>query len=426
MLATVLLREPQLTRRTIDLAWTAAVVRGLCLTFVLWCLAPWLAAFWPSKQQVLTDYFRLSALAFGCNGLVNLHAVNLRRELRFVPAFLIENVAPITASAFALVLLALEPAPIWLVAALPVGAASASLLSLLLVRPRPRFDWDRAGWAQLWRSCAPLLGNGILGYLLLAGDVFVVEAMAGVVALGIYGMGQRWSQMPMKMVVQGLQNVLLPVYVRIRDDLARTRHVAVSTMSTMLAVVGFGAGLMLVFAPDFFALLGGGKWHEAAAVARAFVPFSLAFAVNGSLGQLLVVHGKLPWLNRIMTAQLVGFVPAMYVGHLAFGLPGAALGVSTVLVGTALAMMFMSEKLLELPRFTCCQALLAPLTSAAIAASTAWVVVLPLTAPMTRLCVGSAVALAAFVASWELLSRRPFAQRLQTRSLLQLARLLAR
>ncbi|MBL8750097.1 MAG: oligosaccharide flippase family protein [Planctomycetes bacterium] len=426
VLATVLLREPDLTGRLVDVAWTIAVLRGVVLTVLFWVFTPWLAAFWPDSAETLTAYFRLLAFSFALNGITNLHPVHLRLGLRFLPAFLLESVSPVVSSVFALAALSLSPEPVWLIAAQLAGPAASALVSLLLVSPRPRFVLDQQACARLWRGSAPLLQNGVLGYLLLAGDAIFVEYLAGAAALGVYGMAQRWSQMPMKMVVQRIQNVLMPVYVLLRDDHARARHVLASSLSTMLAAVGLLSGLVFVFADDFFVLLDGSAWSEAGAVARAFVPFCLAFAVNGCLGAVLLVHGKLQWLNRIMALQVTGFFPAMYAGHAAFGLPGVAAGASLVALGTCSTMVVLTAKLLEMPRREFGAVMAVPVVTSAVAVATGWLGVLPVTNAPVRLAVGSAIAVVVFFVSWELTSRHPVAPRLQHRSLLQLARMLAR
>lgn len=425
-LATALLREPHVSRRMVDVAWTVAVLRGALLTVAFWFLAPWLAAFRPGDQATLHDYYCLLACSFALTGVTNLHAVQLRLGLRFLPAFLLESVSPVTSSAVGLAALALSPEPVWLVVAQLVGPAVAAILSLLLVRPRPRFAFDGDACASLWRGCAPLLLNGVLGYLLLAGDAIVVDCMAGAAALGIYGMAQRWSQMPMKMFVQRMQSVLMPVYVLVRDDPARTRHVLASSLSALLAPVGLLSGLVLAFADDFFVLLGGHGWSEAGAVARAFVPFCLAFALNGCLGPVLLVHGKLQWLNRLMFLQVVCLFPGMYLGHLTLGLPGVALGVSAVSLATCSTMVLLTGRLLGVSWQSLGVVMLPPLATTAVAVAAGWLAVLPSTNALARLLLGSGLAVVLFVATWELLCRQPLTPGLRPRSFLQMARMLAR
>lgn len=425
MLATVLVREPRLSDHRVNVAWTVAVVRGALMTTALWYLAPWLTA-WFGTAEVLTDYLRVLAFAFVLTGLVNLHAVQLRRDLRFLPAFLLDSVSPLTSSTFALAALLLSAEPIWLIAAHLAGPLVGALSSLLLIARRPRFVFDPVESMVLLRGAAPLLLNCVLGYLLLAGDGILVGYLAGATALGIYGIGLRWSQLPIKIVAQCLLSVLMPVYAVIRDDEARTRNLVTSALSAMMAVIGLLAGLMLAFAGDFFLLLGGGEWSGAGAVARAFVPFVLAFAVNACLGPVLIVHGKLPWLNRIMAVQAACFLPALYLGHAALGLPGVALSVSATAVGISVTMMSLCGKLLDLPMWAFGRVLVPPLATAAVAAAFGWSVIVGLTDPRLRLLLGSAAAIAVFVFSWEWLCRRTVTQGLRHRSLLHLGRMLAR
>jgi PST family polysaccharide transporter/lipopolysaccharide exporter len=425
-MATALLREPELTDRKIDVAWTLAVVRGLLLTTAFWLLAPLLASCWPDQQTELQGYFRILAASFGCSGLLNLHYVRLRRQLRFPRALMVESVSPVTSGLFAIVALLLAPEPVWLVVAPVVGLAAGSLLSLVLVTPRPRFAVDREATRELWRFGVPMVFNGAMGYVLVAGDHVFVQYLAGTAALGVYGMSYRWTHMAVRLLAQGLQPVLMPVYVLMRDDHVRTRHAVLSSLSILTALCGVVSGLFLAFATEFFSCLGGDAWNGAGPVARALVPLAIAYGVNICLTPVFLVHGKPQWLSRVIGAQLLCFFPVMYLGHALLGLPGLALGVSLLALGVAAVQMTLTRALIGLRPLQFAAAIVPPLSVAGLAALTGWLAVLPARDPMVRLFVGSGVAVVGFLVAWELLCRHPLARRLPSRSFLAIAGLLGR
>jgi O-antigen/teichoic acid export membrane protein len=425
-LPTTLLREPDLRAETIDTAWTLALARGVLSTALFWLLAPALAACWPEHGAVLQGYFELLALGFTLTGLQNLHVVALRRQLRFGRALLVESVSPVATSVTAIVSLALCREAWWLVVAQLVGPAAGAIASWLLIARRPRLRADRKEMRHLWAFAAPLMLNGAMGYVLVAGDHVFVEYLAGTAALGVYGMSYRWSHVGVKFLAHGLQSVLMPAYVRMRDDAERLRHAVLSALGVLTAACGVVAGLFLGFADEFFRFLGGDRWTGAGAVARALMPFVLAHGLNACLVPVFLVHGKPHWLTRVIAVQLAVFFPAMWIGFEVLGLPGLALAISAVGLGVFAVVAHLAGALIALQPRALAVAVLPSLAAAGIATLLGWLTVLPLAGDSARLFVGSTTTIVAFVAIWEVWCRWPWPRPIPARSLFDLVGMLAR
>ena len=425
-LATTLLREPDLRAASIDVAFTLALARGVLLTAGFYLLAPALAACWPEQSAVLQAYFELLSFEFVLTGLQNLHVVELRRQLRFGRALLVECVSPVACSVASIAALVLTHEAVWLVVAQLAGSAAGSFASWLLVARRPRLCFDGREMRRLWAFAAPLMLNGAMGYVLLAGDHVFVEYLAGTVALGVYGMSYRWSHVGVKFLAHGLQNVLMPAYVRMRGDADRLRHAVLSALGVLTAACGVVSGLFLGFADEFFRFLGGDRWTGAGAVARALVPFVLAHGLNACLVPVFLVHGKPHWLTRLIAVQLALFFPAMWVGFELLGLPGVALAISALGLAVFAVIVHLVGALIALTPRALAAAVLPSLGVAGLATLIGWLAMLPVANGTVRLFVGGALTVAAFVAIWEAWCRRAGPRPVAARSLLDLAGMLAR
>ena len=268
--------------------------------------------------------------------------------------------------------------------------------------------------------------NGMMVYVLLAGDDVFVECLAGTVALGIYSMSYRWSHVAVKFIVHGLQNVLTPAYVLMRDDLVRTRHAVVSSLSILTAVCGVVSGLFLAFSTEFFYFIGGDEWVGAGIVAKALVPFVMAHGINACLTPIFLVHGKPQWLTGVIATKLVIFFPMLYLGFTTLGLTGIALAISTMSIGVSVLLMHLTNKLIGLEPRLFVQAIAPSLGTAGLSALVGWIAVLPTTDPTLRLFVGAGVSIVSFFVLWELFCRHPMTQRMPPRSFFEIAGMLTR
>lgn len=426
-LQTTLLREPGLRDQTIDVAWTISLIRGVALTTALWIAAPFLATFWPDQALVMEGYLRILALSFALAGCSNLHAIRLRRELRFGRAFMVESAGPFAGTVAVIIALPLTGEPFWIVSGPVLGGLVGTVVSLVCVRPFPRLRISIPEIKRLWRFSRPLMLSTIMIFVLLNGDDIFVESVAGFAALGIYAMSFRWSNTGVNLAVHGLQNVLTPAYVKLRHDSARLRHAVISSLSLLTAACVLISGLFLAFADEFFGFLGGNsEWNEAAPVARALVPFVISRGLNASLSPVFLVLEKPHWLTAMTAVQLAVFLPVMYLGHAWLGLVGIALGVATLSLGVSLVKMVWIRKILDLSPSDFAAALLPAFFTTGVAVWIGWLCVYQLPNPSWRLFLGSGISVLMFFLVWELFCRHPMARQLPQRSFLALASMLSR
>ena len=426
-LQTTLLREPDLRDETIDVAWTLSLIRGVALTAALWVLAPSIASLWPEQALVMEGYLRVLSLSFAVAGCANLHTIRLRRDLKFGRAFLVESAGPVIGTLSVIIALPLTGESLWIVSGPVLGSIAGTLASLVCVRPLPRMRLSRSEVRRLWRFSRPLMLSTIMIFVLLNGDDIFVESVAGFAALGLYEMSFRWSNTGVNLAVHGLQNVLTPAYVRMRDDAARLKHAVISLLSVLSAVCVLISGLFLAFADEFFIFLcGNSEWSGAAPIARALVPFVLSRGLNASLSPVFLVLGKPHWLTWMTAAQLALFLPAMYVGNACLGLPGIALGVASLSLAVSVATMIWTRRLLAMRAGDFAVALAPAFLITGVAVLTGWLCVSHLADPTWRLFLGGGVTVVVFLSVWELVCRQPIAQRWPQRSFLALASMLTR
>lgn len=427
-LQTTLLREPHLDDRTVDVACTLNLVRGVAMTTALFALAPSIASWWPEQQEVMAGYLRVLSCTFLIQGLQNLHAIRLRRELRFAKAFLLDSAPTLVGPLFVIAALWSSGEAVWMVAGPPVGAAAGALVSISVARPLPRLRFDSAEATRLCRFSTPLLISAVMVFILLHGDDLFVEHTAGFAALGVYALSFRWSNAGILFVVHGLQGILTPAYLKLRDDPARLRHAVLNSLTVLCSVSLLIGAMLVAFADELFWLVGGSTagWQGAAAIARALVPLAMSRGINATLTPVFLVAGKPHWLTWMTAVQLAAFWPAMVAGSAAFGVVGVALAVSMLSLGVSLAKVFAVRPLIGLQPHAIVRAIVPGLLMASTAGTAGWLTTAGIADPGARLLVGATTTGITFLVLWELLCRHRIADRLPQRSFLAIAGLLGR
>lgn len=231
--------------------------------------------------------------------------------------------------------------------ALVLGASLGPLARCLaFVRAFRRAEWAisrRVGWARLreqaWAHRAyPLLTapSTLLESLASMLPAILVAVLHGPVAAGWFGLGQRVTAMPVRMLAEAASNVFL-------GEIAQADRAAIYRLflrtAMRFAALGLAGMLPLLLAgPTLFALVFGEPWREAGVMVQLLVPLQLARFVVVPISQALNVLGR-------QNLRLVSSLLTTLALALSFAL-GAWLGLSLratiglYSAGTALAFLF--------------------------------------------------------------------------------------
>lgn len=238
-------------------AHAAQAIRGALLGAVILGLSWGLASLFNAPGAVWA--YQAVALVPLLRGLAHLDPKRVQRELNFAPDVKVEVLMQIGLLALAWPLCA------WLkdyraAALLTIisGALYLVLTHALAVR-RYRWAWDRAVAHRIMVFGWPLLVNGLLMFLILQGDQFIIgssERLLGV-AYTHGDLGQFVAAAGLALALQAAgasvaASLFLPLLARVQDDAERFRHryalclEGLTAASCVLGAVGILTGRVLI------------------------------------------------------------------------------------------------------------------------------------------------------------------------------------
>lgn len=226
----------------------------------------------------------------------------------------------------------------WGVMALAVGRIAAQLSTLILqyilAGERPHFGWDRGQIRPVLAFGLPIAGANLLSWALLNIDNVAVSRMVGPMALGFYVLAFNISSWPMNALGQAIRAVALPAFAQSKNSAGRDR--AFEHALALTWAVSLPAGVLLaVVAGPVVHLLYGERWAAAVPVLQALGLFGSMRAAFDLAASYLMARGATRDVLWVQVAWFLALVPAIVLGIIWFGLPGA--GWSHVAVGLAVA-----------------------------------------------------------------------------------------
>ncbi len=222
-----------------------------------------------------------------------------------------------------------------------LGEAASVAVTALLLLPSVGLAFSGPLFRQLARFTLPLIPNGLFMFCLHSGDRFVLKALAGSEALGVYGFAYKFGSIPMMFPLTPFLLVWWPYVFSIRDEEQRRLIIGRVLPYFMFVMTALVFGLALA-AQELTRLMEGQPGYAAAWLA---VPVVCAGYWCWSCFQIVQTGfyvqkstGLLPWLSGTAAAVNIGanllLVPRIGV----MGAAWATLGTfALLLVATARA-----------------------------------------------------------------------------------------
>lgn len=236
------------------------LVRSILLAGVIFLLAEPIA--WLFSTPHAVNAYRLLALVPLLRGLQNLDQKRIQRDMRFL-----ENTIVTTLPALVM-LVAAYPVAIWLkdynavLVLLLLGALAQTIGTHVMAERAFALAWDREYVARAMKFGWPLLINGVLMFVILQGDNFLIGSGPRLFGstytkadLGVYAVAMILAMAPTGAVATIGSSVMLTLLSRVQDEAVaferRTRlfvaalTVASSAMSPLLIIAGPAIAILL-------------------------------------------------------------------------------------------------------------------------------------------------------------------------------------
>ncbi len=290
---TAVIRRPQINNRNLWTAFTLKIILSTAAFIIAFAIAPLAHHFF--EHPATTDVIRFLALNFLVTTIGFLPQITLTREMNY-RALVLPGVIGAVVRCLLIVFLILHGWKYWAIIVADVGANLAIGITTQAVKWVPiklEFNWTDA--REYLRFGTPLLGSGILIFLILNLDNFLVGTTMGSAKLGYYALAFTWASFVCVLLDDTVNNVLLPTLSAVQDDLVALRRWYLKTIDLVAFIAVIANTALLANAPFFLVtLLGKGtdKWLPAAFALRILCIYGIVRAITVPIGICIMVRGR--------------------------------------------------------------------------------------------------------------------------------------
>jgi len=325
-----LIQKKENTTPYLDTAWTIGVIRAFIIAFILFIVAPYVAAFFKTEQAV--SILRVIGLAILFRSLTNIAVVYFEKELKFHKYFVYEIAGSVVDLVVA-VGAALMFRSVWaLVFGRLAGNFTRCVTSYVIDPYRPRFCLDRAKAKELFGFGRWVLGSGILVFLITQGDDIVVGKLIGATALGFYQMAYLVSNLPATEITYVISQVTFPAYSMVQDNMPRLKEAYLRVLRVAAFFSFLPAVLLFALAGDLTQVFLGSKWMPMVPAMKVLVLCGVVRAIGATTGPVFQAVGRPRIITKLTTVKFAVLAVLIFPLTVKFGI----LGTSFALLGSSI------------------------------------------------------------------------------------------
>jgi lipopolysaccharide exporter len=300
-------RRPALGTRNLQTAFTLKTILGFGAFVVALLIAPFSRHF--LDHPATGNVIRILALNFLLSTIGFLPRIVLTREMNY-RALMIPAVSGAVVQCVLAIVLVRHGWSYWAVVVANVGAALATGVVMQFMRRIPirfRRDWHDA--QEYLRFGVPLFGSGVVIFLILNLDNFLVGTSMGSVQLGYYALAFTWATFIVRLLNETVNSVLLPTLSKIHNDPVAMRRWYLKTID-LTAFIAVIANTVLLTNAHWFLVtfLGKGtdKWLPAETALQILCVYGILRSCTEPIAPCLMAFGDTKTLWR--TNVLIGAV----------------------------------------------------------------------------------------------------------------------
>ncbi|PWT70883.1 MAG: hypothetical protein C5B60_11625 [Chloroflexi bacterium] len=286
-------RSPSLTQKSLRTAFTLKLILGVGAFLAVYVIAPFAPHIF--QHPATGDVMRVLAFNFLLITIAFMPTVTLTREQNFRLLVIPGILCGVARSIFAIVLV-LSGWTYWSVVLADVGATVVSSIAIQFMRTIPvgfHFDWHEA--REYLRFGTPLVGSGILVFLLLNLDNLLVGSSMGSVQLGYYALAFTWGSFICGLLYEIIHNVLFPAFCAIQREPAAMRHWYLKAVD-LVAFLSLIVNTTLLANAHYFlvTVLGAGsdKWAPATLSLEILCIYGIIRATTEPLLNVIMALGR--------------------------------------------------------------------------------------------------------------------------------------
>lgn len=320
--AQALIQRKHLEPEHLDTAFWTTVAIGGVLSLLGWIGAGAVANLF--NQPQLTPILQWLSLLFLINSFSNVQRAILERRFAF-KAIAARSLLAMLMGGITGVGMACLGFGVWsLVGQQMVSELVAVLVLWTASDWRPGLKISAQHFQHLFNFGINILGFNLLSFINTRADDFLIGYFLGPVALGYYSIAYRVLTLMIQLLTSTSNQVALPTFSRLQDDLERFRK-AFYLATQFTSAIAFPTFLgMAVMAPQLVSLLFGTQWLPSVPVMQVLAFMGMMQSVSYFKGSVFMAMGKPSW--RLWLAMLnaslniIGFSIAVQFGIVAVAL----------------------------------------------------------------------------------------------------------
>jgi len=293
------IRRPSLDEKSLQTAFTLKLILGVGAFLAIYLIAPFAHYFF--QHPATGDVMRVLAFTFLVSTIGFMPTVTLTREQNF-RTLVIPGVLSVVARSLIAITLVLSGWAYWSVVLADIAATVVSSVALQLMRNVPvgfYFDWQTA--REYLQFGAPLVGSGIVVFLIFNLDRLLVGSSMGTVQLGYYALAFMWGSYVCNLLYETVHNVLFPAFSAIQHDTVAMRRWYLKTVD-LVAFLSLIVNTTLLANAHFFlfTVLGKGsdKWVPATLSLEILCIYGIIRATTEPLANVIMALGRTGILLR--------------------------------------------------------------------------------------------------------------------------------
>lgn len=320
-----IVQSKQSIKYFLNTAWVIAILRGLIIGTVMVVLGLFMQNYY--DQPDLSFLVGLTALVPVIKGFINPAIVSLHKELRFFRDSLYHLSLAVVEVSFAIALGMILQSVMALILALIATAIFEVVISFLLFKDRPQFEYLPSRGKLILQNAKGLTLSAGLSYIHENIDDFILGKVVGVHNLGLYHNGYALAHKSSYEPAKAIVHSTFPVYTKIAGDSERLRRGFLRSLFATCCLV-FLTSLPLLIAPDFFVnLLLGEQWLEVIPVVRWLVLAGILQSISIVIYNLFLAKSAYTFMNLHLFLSVVILIGLLLVLPERYGVLGGGMAV---------------------------------------------------------------------------------------------------
>lgn len=307
----------------LDTAWVIAIARGFIIGIIMVLMGIALSNFY--NEDSLKILIAIAALVPIIKGFINPSIVLFHKNLQFFKDSLF-RFAIISFEATAAVILAILLKSVSaLVFGLIVGALFEVLLSFIIFKERPVFNFITSRAKVIFANTKGLSISSALSYLNENVDDFILGKTIGTFSLGLYHNAYSLGHKTNYDFAKSAHHSILPVFTRIMDDSERLKRAFLKSI-VVTAIIATGLSIPLLVAPEFIVLLIlGEKWLSITPYLYLFIVAGILQSISMIFQTLFLAKKKYSIINFHLLITVIALITLMITLPGKMGIQGAGI-----------------------------------------------------------------------------------------------------